>query len=100
MIAVLGQLDEPDADSICRDLESVDEDNGWLEILLIDLIGARQIRSAIPALVDKYRVDTDYMLERVTRALSKIADPEAVRLIRTAFRGSRGTSRIMPSAAR
>lgn len=85
LIVALGRLDEPDADTICKELESVDEDNGWLEIFLIDLIGERRIQSAIPMLVDKYRIDTDYMLERVSRALSRIADPEAVRLIRADF---------------
>ena len=85
LIVALGRLDEPDADTICKELESVDEDNGWLEIFLIDLIGERRIQSAIPMLVDKYRIDTDYMLERVSHTLSRIADPEAVRLIRADF---------------
>ncbi|MDP6468540.1 MAG: SEC-C metal-binding domain-containing protein [Pirellulaceae bacterium] len=85
LIAALSQHDEPDAGTICDLLESVGEENGWLEIFLVDLAGERQLRETIPTLVDKYRIDTDYMLERVTDALDKIGDPEAVRLIRSVF---------------
>ena len=37
---------------------------------------------AIPLLVDRLRIDTDYLRDRVMDALAKIGDPEAVRLIR------------------
>lgn len=38
-----------------------------------------------PVSIFGYRVDTDYMRERVTIALGKIGDPEAVRRIRSVF---------------
>ena len=75
----------PDDETICRLLRSLEPEEGWLEIFLIDLAGARRIPEAIPALVGKFHIDTDYLLERSKVALARIGDPEAVRLIREAY---------------
>ena len=85
LIEALGRHDEPDAATICELLRSFGEDGGWLEIFLVDLVGERRLREAIPLLVDRLRIDTDYLRERVMDAIGKIGDPEAVRLIREAF---------------
>jgi hypothetical protein len=85
LITALVPHDVPDTGTICDLLESSEIEGGWLEILLIDLAGERRIQKVIPTLVDRYRVDTDYMRERVTDALGKIGDPEAVRCIRSVF---------------
>ena len=85
LIEALAQHDIPDEETICRMLEQDDLEESWLEIFLIDLAGARKIRSAVPLLVDRYRVDTDYMLERCTQALVRIGDPEAARRIGRCF---------------
>ena len=85
LIEALAGRDMPNADTICRLLTSAEVEGEWMEIFLIDLAGARRLREAVPTLVDEFRVDTDYMLERATAALSRIGDPEAVRLVREAF---------------
>lgn len=85
LIEALGRHDTPADETLCERLGSAEVEGGWLEIFLIDLAGERRIRSAVPLLVDRYRVDTDYMLERCTEALAKIRDPEAARLVREAF---------------
>jgi hypothetical protein len=85
LVEALGRHDEPAAATICGLLHSFGEDGGWLEICLVDLAGERRLRETIPLLVDRLRIDTDYLRERVMEALGKIGDPEAVRLIRAAF---------------
>ena len=81
----LGRRDVPDGDTIIHLLRSREVEESWLEIFLIDLAGQRRLRAAVPALVDKFRVDTDYMLEQAVEALARIGDPEASRLIRLAW---------------
>ncbi len=85
LIEALGPSDEPDVAAICDLLRSFGEDGGWLETFLVDLVGERRLREAIPLLVDRLRIDTNYLRERVMYALGKIGDPEAIRLIRETF---------------
>jgi len=85
LVDALARQDVPDDDTVCRLLRSLEPEEGWLEILLVDLAGARRIAQAVPALVEKFRIDTDYLLERSKVALARIGDPEAVRLIRAAY---------------
>lgn len=75
---------EPDDARICEILAS-EATQGWLEIFAIDLAGARRLRAAIPHLVAKLRIDTDYMLERAVGALARIGDVDAIRLIASTF---------------
>lgn len=85
LVEALARHDTPDAKTLCRLLDSPEVKDEWLEVFLIDLAGARNLREAIPLLVGKFRVDADYMLERTGQALARIGDPEAVRLIREPF---------------
>ena len=73
----------PSIARVCGLLEDATSD--WLEIFVVDLAGARRLREAIPPLVDKFRIDTDYLLERAGRALARIGDPSAAGLIRSVF---------------
>lgn len=85
LITALAPHDVPDAATICRLLAAEKAEFRWLEIFLISLAGERRVPATIPLLVDRYRIDTDYMLECVTDSLASIGDPEAVRLVRAAF---------------
>jgi hypothetical protein len=85
LVDAIARHEVPEDDTICRLLRSLEPEEGWLEIFLIDLAGARRIPEAVPALVDKFHIDTDYLLERSKVALARIGDPEAVRLIRAAY---------------
>ena len=85
LVEALGPYDEPDAATICNLLRSFGDDGGWLETFLVDLVGERRLHAAIPLLVDRLRIDTDYLRERVMEAIAKIGDPEAAHLIRTIF---------------
>ena len=85
LVEALGPHDEPDAATVFDRLRSFGEDGGWLETFLVDLVGERRLREAIPLLVDRLRIDTDYLRECVMEAIAKIGDPEAIRLIRTIF---------------
>jgi hypothetical protein len=75
----------PDDETVCRLLRELREEWGWLEIFLVDLAGARRIRQAIPDLIDKFHIDTDYLLERSKEALARIGDPEASRRLREIY---------------
>ena len=85
LVDALARHDVPDDDTVCRLLRTLEPEEGWLEIFLVDLAGARRMAQAVPALVEKFHIDTDYLLERSKVALARIGDPEAVRLIRAAF---------------
>lgn len=85
LIEALAPHDVPDTQTLCNLLRTDQEDTGWLEIFLVDLAGERRVRETVPILVEKYRIDTSYLLERCSNALAKIGDPEAVRLIGEAF---------------
>jgi hypothetical protein len=84
--ALIGR-DIPDTATICAMLRNRgrSEWNGWLEIWLVDLAGKRRLREAVPLIVDKLQVDSDFLLEAAQRALPRIGDPEAARLIRAAY---------------
>ena len=98
LVEALSRHEVPDAGAICRMLRSPEVDNSWLEIPLIDLAGARRLREAVPALVDKLHVDTDFMLERCMTALARIGDPEASRLVRAAYLPASDTFKIFSSS--
>lgn len=84
LIDILSGHAEPDVARVCEIL-GPDGPEDWLEIFAIDLAGARQLGETIPSLIDKFRIDTDYMLERAARALARIGDPSAVHRIRSVF---------------
>lgn len=98
LIDALGDHDVPDAATICRAVEAIeedDEDGGWLECFLIDLAGRRRIREAIPALLATFHFEgLDYDTDRATLALERIGDPEAVRLIHGAYPGASDDYRL------
>jgi len=98
LVEALWRHEVPDAGTICRMLRSPEVDNTWLEIPLIDLAGGRRIREAVPALVGKLHVDTDFMLERCETSLAKIGDPEASRLVRAAYPSASDTFKIYSSS--
>ncbi len=98
LVEALAPCDVPDAATLCTLLKSPDNEHSWLEIFLIDLAGERRVHETIAILVDKFRIDTDYMLERCSEALAKIGDPEAVRLIRNAFPNESWSYRLYTSS--
>jgi len=98
LVEALSRHEVPDAGAICQMLRSPEVDNSWLEITLIDLAGGRRLREAVPALVDKLHVDTDFMLERCITALAKIGDPEASRLVHAAYLPASDTFKIFSSS--
>ena len=75
----------PDSGTVCKLLRSPEVEGEWLENFLVDLAGVRMMSEAIPALVEKLRIDADYLLDCTVSALSRIGDPEAVCLMRQAF---------------
>lgn len=85
LIEALGRYSEPSPAALCEQLGMPDEVGSWLEIFLIKLVGVRRIREAIPLLTERFKIDTDFMLERCNDALAQIGDPEAVRLVRAEF---------------
>jgi hypothetical protein len=94
----LAHFPVPDTDTICRLLALPELDDSWLEVFLVDLAGHRRLREAVPSLVDKFRIDTDYLLEQASKALAKIGDPEAARLIRDSFVQESWTFRLYTSS--
>jgi len=85
LVEALGRHDVPSGDEICELLAFPELEDGWLDILLVELAGARQLAAAVPPLVEKFLIDADYLLDRTSVALARIGDPAAARLIREAF---------------
>ena len=85
LVDALASRDLPSSETICQMLRSWgwtdDLGGGWLEIWLVELAGKRRLREAVPLIVDKLHVDSDFLLEAAERALPRIGDPEASRLI-------------------
>jgi hypothetical protein len=101
LVDALARHDVPDEETLCHLLRSLDPEKrpeeGWLEIFLVELAGARRVARAVPALVEKFHIDTDYLLERCKVALARIGDPEACRLIREAYPGAEGYFKLFTS---
>jgi len=85
LVEALAGHDVPESGTVCKLLSSREVDGEWLENFLVELAGARMMHEAIPILVEKLRLDADYLLDCTVRALSRIGDPEAARLVRQAF---------------
>lgn len=85
LVEGLSRHEEP---STARLRELIGRTEGWLETFAVDLAGARRARELVPTLVDKFHIDTDYLLERVHTALVRIGDRAAVRRIRSSFRSA------------
>lgn len=85
ILEMLADRGYPEERMVCELLRSPDVEGEYEEIFLIDLAGRRKLRSAIPALVEKFKIDTDFMLERVTEALAQIRESLAVHLVRQEY---------------
>jgi len=85
LIEALARHNIPDAETVRRLLTDPEVEETWLEIFLVDLAGQRRITEAIPALVDKFHIDTDYMLERCSNSLSMMQSVRVIHLIKEAF---------------
>jgi hypothetical protein len=94
LIDALAPRDEPGA---ARILAAIGSGEGWLEIFAIDLAAARGLREAVPALVEKLRIDADYLRDRSMRALARIGDSRAADLIRAAYPGGGWDFRLYAS---
>jgi hypothetical protein len=99
LVEALGPHTVPDTPTVCDLLRSPEVSESWLETFLVDLAGARGLREAVPALVEKFHMDTDYLLERCMYALCRIGDPEASRLIGAAYASSDSTFQIYSTGA-
>jgi hypothetical protein len=76
MIDALERRDFPDVDTILGLWRSLKPDETWLEIFLIELVGARQIRQAIPDLIDRFDCEGDFLIEEFNRPSSGSATPK------------------------
>lgn len=94
LVDALAPHDMPDAETLSQSLHGPEMGEGWLEIFIVDLLGARRVVQAIPALVALFHVDTDLLLDRSMRALAMIGDPEVCRLIRAEYPAAESGFRI------
>ena len=86
IIETLALHDVPNTETICRLLTTPSDDDGWLEMFLVDLAGARRLREAVPAIMDKLRcTDKDYP-EGAPLALTRIDHPDIVQNICRSYR--------------
>ncbi len=85
LVEAMARHDVPDAETVHRLLTTPEIEGQWLELFLIKLAGERRLTETVPALVERFHVDTDYMLELCCDALAKIGDVRAIYLIRDAF---------------
>jgi hypothetical protein len=96
LVDALARHDQPSIPQILAAI--ADADDHWLEIFAIDLSAARGVREAVPALIGKLRIETDYLCERAARALSRIGDPRAVEQIRSIYRSESWNFRLYASS--
>lgn len=94
LVEALAPEPVPDTETLCRLLGDPEPEAGWLDVFLVDLAGERRCRAAIPALADKFRIDTDYLLEQSQKALAKIGTPDVVGPVRALF-GTTGDPSLM-----
>ncbi len=86
IIETLALHDVPNTETICRLLTTPSDDDGWLDMFLVDLAGARRLREAVPAIMDKLRrTDEDYP-ENTSVVLTRIGHPDIVRNICRSYR--------------
>lgn len=97
LVEAVGRCDVPDTREVCSLLSSPEVEGEWLEVFLADLAGVRRMPEAVPHLVSKFHIDTDYLLERASEALARIGDPAAARLVRAEFPGSTWSFRLYAS---
>ena len=94
LIDALIHRESPDSETICRLLKELEAEESWLEIFLVTITGGRQLREAVPILVEKFRIDADLLLEATSDALARIGDPTTVDLIRRAYPGADWSARL------
>lgn len=85
LIEVLARHGYPNDNELCWALTDKQIEGSWLEIFLIDLVGHCRVKAAIPVLMDKFMVDGEISLERVSLALGRIQDPEIPLLIKARY---------------
>ena len=94
LIDALIDREIPDTETVCRLLKELEPEEGWLEIFLVQIAGGRRLREASPILLDKFRIDADYLLEATSDALARIGDPSTAELIRRAYPGADWSPRL------
>ncbi len=69
----------------------------WMEPLLVELVGEMRLEQAIPLLIEKLKLDTDFLAEQCMRALTKIGTDSVVLAIYETFPNSDDHFRLYAS---
>jgi HEAT repeat protein len=86
VIELLGERSTPDEAALLARLDDPKVEGSWLEVHLVDVIGRRGLRSAVPALISRLILDDDFMPQAAVEALVRIGDPEALLRFRDIYR--------------
>lgn len=71
----------------------------WMEPLLVKLAGEMRFEAAIPLIVEKLKIDADYLNEQCVEALTKIGTNEVVEAVYAPFADEEWVYRLYASGA-
>ena len=81
LVEALAPHDEPGSQTLIKRLERCTGKGDWGALFIIELLGKRRIKRAIPAIIDCFRFNSIHFGYAATEALIRIGDPEAIRLL-------------------
>jgi hypothetical protein len=78
LVDALVPYEEPSSKFLIERLAHCSGKTDWGILFVIDLLGKRRVRSAIPAIIECFRIDSEHFARRAAEALIRIGDEEAI----------------------
>lgn len=85
LVEALAKRGDFPGEDVIRCLQDAETFSDYAEIYMTNLAGQLKLHAAIPALVDKLRIDGDLICEEAAAALVKIGTDDVVRSVRDVF---------------
>jgi HEAT repeat protein len=82
LVDVLVPYEEPSSKSLIERVAHCSGKTDWGILFVIDLLGKRRVRSAIPAIIDCFGIDSEHFAHHAAEALIRIGNEEAVQHLR------------------
>jgi hypothetical protein len=82
LVDALVPYDEPRSRYLIQRLECCSGKRDWGVLPVIDLLGKRRIRSAVPTIIECFRIDSEHVARHAAEALIRIGDEGAVQHLR------------------
>jgi hypothetical protein len=82
LVDALVPYEEPSSKSLIERLAHCSGKTDWGILFVIDLLGKRRIQSAIPAIIECFRIDSEHVARHAAEALIRIGNEEAIQYLR------------------